>query len=653
MKKATVFYPVFIVTTIASSLYSYNPAHLTILKADLLLPTPTKNYQGFDLSEADLTGMDLSNANLKNANLSKIKGTKFVEQVVSPTTQPKSLVDMRAPLLTLKNANLEGTDLSEAVLEGINLQGANCKSANLTKARLTGSNISSVNFKNALLKQARINSRIEITTGPVDPVNFSNVGHPLYNKYLESIFVGDTTGADFSFANLQSIHISTQNLDGVSFKGADLTPSNDPLGGTLIYCELKGANFTGAKLDNGFIQHSQCQGASFVGASMKKTNVWSSDFTGADFRGADTTELNTNNKAILTDTTGLKNRDLLILQYILKYNTTTTLEKPLDFKGFNFSGADLTEKDLSGANLRGADLRGCKLEDTIFAGAQLQGADLRGSSSNGKTDFTGAGLQGADLRGVFTSWTKGSDTKWSIVDSKQNKDLNILLNILAFNESVKSSTNSLSPKPLNFRGFDLSGADLTGKDLSGANLKGADLRGCKLEGTIFEDAQLQGANLRGSSSDSKTDFSSAELQGTDLRGVFMVRTKNSDTTWSIEDAKGLKNRDLIKLLYVLEYNKNPDTPDMPLNFNGFDLTGADLIGKDLTNAKLKGANLQGTDLRSTIFIGAQLQGADLKGARTNPTTDFTGATLAGTDFHGVSVGITKGADTTWSILQGT
>ncbi len=114
---------------------------------DLLPDLINADLSGTDLSEADLINADLSGADLSEADLRKAN---------------LSWAD-------LSDANLSGADLTGAILTGADLSGANLREADLSKANLTWADLT-----RAILCEAVIDGAM------VHPTYIGGPGHILY-----------------------------------------------------------------------------------------------------------------------------------------------------------------------------------------------------------------------------------------------------------------------------------------------------------------------------------------------------------------------------------------------------------------------------------------------------------------------------------------
>ena len=132
-----------------------------------------------------------------------------------------------------------GADLSEAVVNTMNLSGANLNNANLRNARLIGVDLTAADLVEADLSGSR-----------------------LY-------------GADLEEADLEEADLSQANLIGAS-----LTDAN------LVGADLTGAKLSGADLSWANLQNADLEGADLSGADFTEANLDGANFRGADLSGA-------------------------------------------------------------------------------------------------------------------------------------------------------------------------------------------------------------------------------------------------------------------------------------------------------------------------------------------------------------------------------
>ena len=127
----------------------------------------------------------------------------------------------------------------------------------------------------------------------------------------------------------------------------------DLSGSYLAGCDLEGANFKEARMDEVCFNGANLKQARFYGAGLKRSKFVKATLTGATFMGAE-------------------------------------LERSC------FWGASLEEARFQGSSLKGADFMRAFLHDTEFMGAQMDQAYFAGASS-----LHGGGLQRWHFRGAF------------------------------------------------------------------------------------------------------------------------------------------------------------------------------------------------------------------------------------------------------------
>ena len=131
--------------------------------------------------------------------------------------------------------------------------------------------------------------------------------------------------------------------------------------------DLRGANFSQAKLHGADMRGARLDKANFRGALLRHADLHDASLVGADF-----------SKAIRPKKLG-------------KLCTQNCESAGANLSGANLHGADLSNANLSNADLSKADLHGANLSGANLSGANLGYANLTG------TNLTGANLTGADL----------------------------------------------------------------------------------------------------------------------------------------------------------------------------------------------------------------------------------------------------------------
>ncbi|HUB16018.1 MAG TPA: DUF2169 domain-containing protein [Acetobacteraceae bacterium] len=278
------------------------------------------DLHGAKLAGLDLSGLDLSGVCLDGADLTRtsLAGAKLADAV------------------------LAHADLTECVLEGADLTGAN-----LGKAQLGGASLRNATLKKAVLAGADL------------------TGASLAGADLEAADLSDAILAGTDFTNVRAVGLLAMKLSlrGLHAPGIVLTSAK------FIECDIEGADWTDATLDQAVFLQCNLAGIRLCRAQMRKTVfVQRCNLARANLCGADLSEANLRETAL----PGVALADAIVEQA-------------------DFSGADLTDAMLT--CVRGAGSR--------WVAANLHGADLHGA------DFAQADMARADLRGAYLVGVSG------------------------------------------------------------------------------------------------------------------------------------------------------------------------------------------------------------------------------------------------------
>jgi len=305
-----------------------------------------QSFEGKDFAGVDLSGMDLQNADLRGIYLegANLSGADLTG------------ADLSAAVLAwadLSGARFNSAKMRETCLGAANLTNAVVRDADLSEGVLSKSKLTDTDFSGAIL------DKVELMEAIFDNTNLSNT--MLTNAIF---FETDLSGADFSGADLTGSDFIKPKLNGVNFtavkaesvnfieascekavfKNADLTNARFPQN-----ANFKGADFSGAVLDNANLMDADLTDSSFIKASLNNANLMKADFTNADLTGI------TARKA-------------------------------------SFMKADLSDAKMVGANLMEANLKGSRLVRTDLRMANLYGAEVM-RAVIGETDFRNANLK--------------------------------------------------------------------------------------------------------------------------------------------------------------------------------------------------------------------------------------------------------------------
>ncbi|MGD1896896.1 MAG: pentapeptide repeat-containing protein [Phormidesmis sp.] len=243
-------------------------------------------------------------------------------------------------------------DLSDAVLDFIDLRYANFERACLTCASLVRASLDGVNFKGSTLDGAVLDGAY-LTDGVLD-------GAGLTDASLE--------GANLDGASLNGTSLNWANLDRASVKGACL------LNVHLDHASLKEANLEGASLDQAYLISANLDGATLNGASFVDARLDNARLDGTNCEG------------------------ISLMGAVLKTA--------------NLAGADLSGARLLGASLDAASLGHARLERTTLLGASLEDTDLEMATCNGasliEATLDRTNLKLANLQNIV--WDEG--TAW-------------------------------------------------------------------------------------------------------------------------------------------------------------------------------------------------------------------------------------------------
>lgn len=263
---------------------------------DILFMNPAGfNFSGLDLSRAQLSKItiapqrnpafpvqDLPQANFVGAVLSDVNahhgvtlaGRSFPDGFSQFQGQNLSYADLSRT--SLVNANFQAATLIGTNLSGAELLGANLQGANLTNAQLVGANLNSANLINA--KMRGLQAGVAAGSGVPAAATFSGallIGADLSNADLRSadlngahIYKSSKNNALLTGALLDSANFSSAILTGTAFSGSmNDTEFNSA---QMVNCTFNGATLTNAKFDNAYLQGADFTGAlSVVGASFK------------------------------------------------------------------------------------------------------------------------------------------------------------------------------------------------------------------------------------------------------------------------------------------------------------------------------------------------------------------------------------------------
>ena len=272
------------------------------------------DLHGADLSGLDLSGLDLSCICLDGADLTgtSFAGAKLAESV-------------------LAHARMTGCVLDEADLSG----------ANLGKAQLAGASLRRAILKKSVLAGA-------------DLTGASLAGADLEGADLSATILTDADFTAVSAANLLAMKLS---LRGLRAPRIVLTKAK------FIECDIEGADWTEASLDQAVFIQCNLAGIELASAHMRKSVfVRQCSLAKAKLSRADLTEANLRETALAGA------------------NLANAIVERADFSAADLSGAMLAGVRGAGSRWVAANLFGANLDSADFAQADMSRIDLRGAS---------------------------------------------------------------------------------------------------------------------------------------------------------------------------------------------------------------------------------------------------------------------------------
>ena len=260
-----------------------------------------------DLSKADLQGSNLSGANLAGAILTDtnlqeaiLVGARLTEATLTRTDLREAdltRADLTAAHVSgaqLKGAKLNGANLSEAVIRNTDLRGVEFDEALFARVILFGVNLSGVDLSNLNWEGVEVSSS-NLSEAVLTGLNFQNGFSDNADFLKADLRQADFTKAEmyranFMGANLQGAVLSQSllaqaNLTGAQLEQADLSQADltqaDLSDASLAEANLKNAVLDEALLTGADLQNADLSGASLSGSDLKEANLRGANLTGA------------------------------------------------------------------------------------------------------------------------------------------------------------------------------------------------------------------------------------------------------------------------------------------------------------------------------------------------------------------------------------
>ncbi|WP_186001696.1 pentapeptide repeat-containing protein [Streptomyces sp. IB201691-2A2] len=161
--------------------------------------------------------------------------------------------------------NFSGANLSDAHLAGAQLNTTNLSNALLSKADLTGSVLSNAVLDGAWLEQANLAD--------------ADLGNAWLTNTLLSC--ADLRRADFGDATLTSADFTDTDLTGATFREVKARDA-DFYGAELTNASFTHADLTGASFANAHLTKTRFKGSQLAGAKLESASLAGADFTSTD-----------------------------------------------------------------------------------------------------------------------------------------------------------------------------------------------------------------------------------------------------------------------------------------------------------------------------------------------------------------------------------
>lgn len=249
-----------------------------------LINEENKNYDTLywiDLRNAHLEGANLTGAILIKADL---HGASFKNALMDNINLRNArLSDCDFTGITLEGGNLVGAEMNRSFFYGSNITWANLDSVDLRESYMEGASFFKVSFKRANLSESYCKG-VKLLSSEFDGAILQDVnlaGAILTGSYFVN---GDLRNSDFSNSNLLGAHLEGASLIGASLFKADLTSAH------LDSVELHYAKLDSATLWGTFLFHANLEGATFNGAMLSSAFMNHTNLKDVDFQNADLSE---------------------------------------------------------------------------------------------------------------------------------------------------------------------------------------------------------------------------------------------------------------------------------------------------------------------------------------------------------------------------
>ncbi len=233
-------------------------------------------------------------------NLFKGQVVEFLADLgwINGSRDGKSLMSLAGA--NLRDASLEGANLTYAKLEGVDFESANLNGAKLNGAKLNNAILKHTNLRNAKLNGTSFNSvklyYVDLENAELKSSNFDSA--ILERANLENV---ELNGASFNSVRLDFVDLENANLENADLENSrlslvdlnDAKLSGAKLNGSYLYIvDLKDADLDGASLENTDLESANLQGANLTSANLNGANLEYTNLSGANLEFANLNDVN-------------------------------------------------------------------------------------------------------------------------------------------------------------------------------------------------------------------------------------------------------------------------------------------------------------------------------------------------------------------------
>ena len=318
--------------------------------------------------------------------------------------RPDELREMRFNEINAGGLDLEGADYSSINLKGIDFRKSTLSGANLSKTKLDRAKLQNAKLNGANLTGASLTSARFLGTKLVDAVlNFANLKSA---EVFRTNFRGaQMEGAGLNYVTFEKCDIRDADLNTAEMKWAAIRES---LADRAIF---RDANFESASIIKSFLK-----GADFSGVKVQEVNIHNSDFSESDFSRASLERVQVFDshfrEAKLPEikiAEGSWNTVALIRADLAGADITNVTWTTIGGEGMKLNDGRLENSLIQKSMLKGADFSGSSFHKSAFVDCYLVGANFSGAKLKG-VDFSGSDLTGANIKDaefdVTTLWPK-------------------------------------------------------------------------------------------------------------------------------------------------------------------------------------------------------------------------------------------------------